>query len=87
MPIDAAEHLYTAIQVAVFAAIIGFVCWYQMQFWSRALIDRPESLSAARLRRTLIWGKILLKIFREGVRSDSIKSRMSLALQELRRRG
>ncbi|HEX8667924.1 MAG TPA: hypothetical protein VF727_06085 [Allosphingosinicella sp.] len=55
-------------------------------FWSDPLLERPETLTDAQLRRILAWGKLIHRPNSTNPKGAEIEHRMRLALDELRRR-
>ena len=86
MPIETAERIYTLIQVLLAVSLLAMLFWLHRSFYDQALIDDPESLSDAHLRRILSWGKVIRRIQSGGPKGEDIELRMRLAMEELRRR-
>jgi hypothetical protein len=86
MTADAAEQIYQFAGYGAMACGFASLFWMHRSFYHRALLEHPETLSLAHLRRILVWGKVMHRVNYNNENGQEALDRMAAALVEIRRR-
>ena len=84
---ESADLIYGVLQIGTILIGLAAVFYLHRNFNSPALLERPQSLSNARLRNVLAWGRFVHRFHHGTPKGRETLERMHIALEELRRRG